>query len=872
MRTSEQIRAEIEEKFGFFPPFFVPAQHNAVLENLWQQTLSAYINNPLPTLFKEKLFAYLSRYCVVPYCVVCHSCSLRALGMEAQEVLKLLESPPPIAEMEIDQCFRALASQTTSTSLFDGVNEENLIYCSAFIFLGKDISGYYQREMQCLLGTENYQYLITFIAYIKMCHTWIEAHTEVGYGYLADRRAQEHLAVLLEEPNLADFFDQYQARVTHERQSQIEQLAEIAKRKQEQALIRVRAVEVANQELETELTDYKQALAALNRTKEILQESEARFRGAFDDAAVGMALVALSGNWLQVNRSMCEIIGYSEPELLATNFQTITHPDDLNRDLDYVRQVLAGEIRSYQMEKRYFHKQGQIIWVLLNVSLVRDLQSTPLYFVSQIQDITVQKQALDALKESEARWQLALRGNNDGIWDWNVKTNQVFFSVRWKAMLGYKDDEIANHLDEWTSRVHPDDSEDVTQLIQNHFAKRSPYYICEYRFLCKDGSYKWILDRGQALWDDAGKPVRMVGSSTDITKRKQAEAALKQANAQLTNLVNDLEQRHREMALLSEMSDILQACLTVEEAYRAIAAIIPRLFPETHGAIFWSNASKNSFTAVSSWGLASSASYSVFTQHECWALRRGRSHFVNDTQTGLRCQHLNHDASLTQSLCVPMMAQGEASGVLHIRSSSHPRLTDQQQLALTVAEHLALSLANLKLRETLHDQSIRDALTGLFNRRYMNEALKRELYRCDRASQPLAIIMIDIDHFKNFNDTFGHDAGDLVLQELAQFLQSHVRKSDIACRYGGEELILILPETSLEIARHRAEQLRQGAKQLQIQYNQQTLEQISLSLGVACFPKHGNTAVEVMRAADRALYHAKTTTRDRVVTFDSYLT
>ncbi|WP_412980349.1 PAS domain S-box protein [Nostoc sp. UIC 10607] len=140
----------------------------------------------------------------------------------------------------------------------------------------------------------------------------------------------------------------------------------------------------------------------------------------------------------------------------------------------------------------------------------------------------------EVLRESEQRWQLALRGNNDGIWDWNVKTNEVFFSVRWKEMLGYEDHEISNHLDECVTRVHPDELDWVTQTIQQHFAQKTPFYTIEYRILCKDGTYKWILDRGQALWDEDGNVVRMVGSHTDITERKQAEEAL-------SNLLNQLE-------------------------------------------------------------------------------------------------------------------------------------------------------------------------------------------------------------------------------------------------------------------------------------------------------------------------------------------
>ena len=258
----------------------------------------------------------------------------------------------------------------------------------------------------------------------------------------------------------------------------------------------------------------------------LLKENEERFRLAFEDAPIGMALVAIEGLFLKVNHSLCEIFGYSEPELLSLTSQDITHPEDLEIDLNFVSQLIEDKINHYQMEKRYLHKLGHEVWILLSVSLVRDLQKQPQYFVAHIQDISDRKSMEKTLQESEERWQLAIRGANDGIWDWNVRTKEVFFSKRWKEMLGYEEQEISNTLEEWEKRVHPDDLAWVIQVIQDHFAKKTPFYVSEHRVLCKDGSYKWILDRGQALWDEEGNVLRMAGSHTDITKRKVVETEI----------------------------------------------------------------------------------------------------------------------------------------------------------------------------------------------------------------------------------------------------------------------------------------------------------------------------------------------------------
>jgi len=209
-------------------------------------------------------------------------------------------------------------------------------------------------------------------------------------------------------------------------------------------------------------------------------------------------------------------------------------------------------------------------------------------------------------------------------------------------------------------------------------------------------------------------------------------------------------------------------------------------------------------------------------------------------------------------------------GLLHL---SHPprRLPAQinRKLATTVAERIALALANLKLRAVLHSLSVRDPLTGLFNRRYMEESLQREVHRAARNQRTVGIIMLDLDHFKQFNETFGHDAGDALLREAGSVLQRSMRVSDIVCRYGGEEFTIIMPEASLAATLQKAEQLRTTVNQLRVQHHSLVLGPITFSLGVSLFPDHGSTGEAVLRAADAALYQAKFEGRDRVMMAES---
>lgn len=466
-----------------------------------------------------------------------------------------------------------------------------------------------------------------------------------------------------------------------------------------------------------------------------LSAPEERFRNAFEHAVIGMALLGLDGRFLTVNPSLCGIAGYTAQELLATNFQAITHPDDLANDLEEMRQMLDGDILSYEVERRLTMRRGGEAWVLLSVSLVRDDAGVPQYFLAQLQD---------------------------------------------------------------------------------------------------------------------------------ITKRKHAEDELHNAHEKLKAWVGELERRTTEMSLVGEMGELLQSCRSVGEAYKIMARTIKQLFPGMSGMLCGFDISHDQVEAVLSWGDIKTETF--FAPDDCWGLRRNRMHVVEVEGGGeLACPHMQSPLPGSY-FCLPLTAQRETLGLLHLMSDAEaqPLTEDRQQLARTVAEQISLALANLHLQERLRNQSIRDPLTGLFNRRYLQESLEREINRAQRSHRPLGLIMLDIDFFKKFNDTHGHEAGDAVLREVALMLGTHLRKADIACRYGGEEFTLILPEADAQAACQKAEQLREAAKRLVIQYGRKTVEPISLSLGVACCPTHGATGEALLHAADTALYQSKAAGRDCV--------
>ncbi|WP_088889795.1 PAS domain-containing hybrid sensor histidine kinase/response regulator [Leptolyngbya ohadii] len=275
------------------------------------------------------------------------------------------------------------------------------------------------------------------------------------------------------------------------------------------------------------------------------------------------SVIGLDGYFKRLNPRFSELLGYSEAELLSQPFITWVHPNDHSATLAEVEKLKAGA-PTLLFENRYRTQNGSYRWLAWTAA--PQLEEGTMYCVAR--DITEQKQTETALRQSEERWQLALRGSNDGIWDWNVQTNEVFFSPRWKTMLGYREDEISNHLDEWAKRVHPEDIGWVTQAIQDHFNRKTPFYVSEHRVQCKDGTYKWILDRGQAIWDEAGNVLRMVGAHTDVTERRLLEAALQQAN-------QELEQRVAERTAELER---VNAALKESEERNELAMAVARMF------------------------------------------------------------------------------------------------------------------------------------------------------------------------------------------------------------------------------------------------------------------------------------------------------
>lgn len=355
-----------------------------------------------------------------------------------------------------------------------------------------------------------------------------------------------------------------------------------------------------------------------------------------------------------------------------------------------------------------------------------------------------------------------------------------------------------------------------------------------------------------------------------LMRQRQAVATeLGRTTEQLNRSLAEQERRHAEVQLIGQMARALESPNSLKETFETIAVYGAKLLPATAGAVYMFRNSRDLLLKESEWGDPVGMIDSMAPE-DCWALRRGQLHRMSGPHD-LVCPHWREASHLPDgAMCVPLIAQGEVLGLIclerrHGAEGVDPMDATQQALALAASEQIALTLSNVRLREVLRQQSVADPLTGLFNRRYMDETLRRELARAMRKNMPLSVMVLDVDHFKRVNDVFGHEGGDMVLRAVAQQLREVVRESDVACRLGGEEFLLILPECTKQAAAARAEDMAKHLRQLRLQYSGQQIGAVTASFGVATYPDDGLDGPALIKAADRAMYQAKGAGRDRVM-------
>lgn len=341
-----------------------------------------------------------------------------------------------------------------------------------------------------------------------------------------------------------------------------------------------------------------------------------------------------------------------------------------------------------------------------------------------------------------------------------------------------------------------------------------------------------------------------------LTGDDELAAMAQDFNLMATRLGEKAEQAERQ----AELGQLLQVSLAMREVGHLFEQFVPRLLPATGGRLYLYDPSIHRMVPLSSWGPPPSG---PFEPSACWAVRLGKAYHTTGDD-GPQCEHDGYSPEI-RSFCVPMTVHGESLGLIQFLYESDECADPVVAVGREVAERFALTLANLALRERLREQSVRDPLTGLFNRRYLDETLAREIERARRAGHALGILLIDIDHFKDVNDAEGHDAGDAVLREFGSLLAGEFRMGDEAFRFGGEEFVVILPNAGVNEVLERARGLRERIARMRAVSGGRVVRAITASMGVSAFPEDGRTASELLRAADEALLRAKREGRDRVI-------
>lgn len=353
-----------------------------------------------------------------------------------------------------------------------------------------------------------------------------------------------------------------------------------------------------------------------------------------------------------------------------------------------------------------------------------------------------------------------------------------------------------------------------------------------------------------------------VGIVRDITEQHATAE-------QLRNSIEELEIRAREMMLLSSLGDVLQTCQTLEEAFQVTRTVLPQMFGNCSGVMYVSTGKGRQMEIATQWG---ETTYTMLMdQHDCLAIRRGVPYEATAGKMALYCSHFEPRQPF-HSYCVPLLAQGSIIGMLSIfqleeKQEQSPVLhkSPQQELVVAASKQIAMAIANLTLRQSLQEQSIHDTLTGLHNRRFLQEMLPREVQRAMRKEHPcLSLLLIDVDHFKKINDTYGHAAGDRVLIEVGRVLTTNSRREDIVCRYGGEEFVMVMPNMEAAIAIERANSIRNEIKKIRIEHDGTRIPAVTISIGISILPNDGIADDQLIHAADIALYAAKGAGRDQV--------
>lgn len=543
-----------------------------------------------------------------------------------------------------------------------------------------------------------------------------------------------------------------------------------------------------------------------------LMQSEERFRRAMDDAAIGMAIVSASGQYLRVNAALGQILRRTEQELLNASWQDLTHPEDLDGDQALADEVLHGKRDTYRIDKRYVSADGEVIWADLSVSCVRDEHGTILYYLSQIIDITERITAREALATSEEHFRLIAENSLDVVFRASPKGEMLWISPSVTEVFGWRpEDVLGTSILSFAWRPDlPQEATDAATPLRVEF---------EGRVRQADGSYRWVDVTSRPVLSDTGEVVSRIGRLRDIEAKKRAEDALRRS-----------EQRFR---------------TAMESAPTGMAVVnLQREFVEVNPALC-----------------------RLLDRSEDWLLRHGIADVVDElgsaTDLEMRTHVLSGDSTSVTGDHEMIRSDGQRIVVEH----SVGLLRDPAGNPSGYVSQFADVTESRRTRDRLSFLATHDSLTALLNRRELVSRVERILGQTMRSGEQVGILFIDLDHLKLINDTYGHQAGDEVIVTAARRIRNLLRMDDLVARFGGDEFVVVLPGVHDHGDVTRLSELLHKAVSQPIEIEGLPIT-TSFSVGAVVVPTGADPDV-ALRQADQALYEAKRRGRSRTVLFGS---
>jgi diguanylate cyclase (GGDEF)-like protein/PAS domain S-box-containing protein len=608
-----------------------------------------------------------------------------------------------------------------------------------------------------------------------------------------------------------------------------------------------------------------------------LRKSEELFRSIVQQSADGITLIDAEGKFLEWNKSEEGITGIQRDQVIGKYAWDVMYelaPSSMPRTPDGYAKFKERFILSLRgisrgknppEEHTVRHKDGRIT-VTQAISFPITVGDTTIV-ASISRNVNPYIEAVEALQKSEEALRSTLAWNHailealpDLIFILDDNGNFTSMMVNDPSRYFLPSDKIIGAN---VTEVFPTDVADTAlKVIRKTLDTRFPQSFESQILMPADNQLHHFEIRVSF-----SSLTQVLALARDITDQKNYEQDLQDARLTLSNQVAELKVSTDALMQLTEASSMLQTSVQLEEIYTIAGQSSLSIFPGTSGALLITENIQGDLAVKAEWGKPSLTG-KKFNKNICWGIRRGKHYLVNEGQKGLLCGHISSPPP-SSYICVPIRAQRQtqAIGLLYVQGGENSAMISEVQvnLARSYADQLGLAYSNIQLQDSLREQAIRDPLTGLFNRYFMEESLNQELQRASRSSKRVGLIMMDLDHFKEFNSTYGHPNVDAMLREFGDLLRKKVRSGDIACRYGGDEFLLILPDSDMEIVTRRAEELRQQIQVVTVRGKGLAERHITGSFGVAVFPQHGTDVARLLEVVDVALYQSKNKGGDCVV-------